>query len=152
MPGEKSRPERYFRNRQPKVKDGWAVAHLFPSVPFLRGHKEIIYSLAYGVVLRTCQGVCWGSLLSFFLFLSFLFFLWTISFSEFVTILLLFHVLVFWPQGMRDLSPLTKDQTHTPCIRRWSLNHWTIREVPGPYSMARHAHLMGQISLLSSSS
>ena len=89
--------------------------------------------------------------LIFYLFYFFKYEPYLKSFIEFVTILLLFHVLVFWPQGMRDLSPLTKDQTHTPCIRRWSLNHWTIREVPGPYSMARHAHLMGQISLLSSS-
>ena len=32
--------------------------------------------------------------------------------------------------GMWDLSSLTRDQTHTPCIGRWSLNHWTDREVP----------------------
>ena len=30
-------------------------------------------------------------------------------FIEFVTILLLFHVLVFWPQGMRDLTYPTWD-------------------------------------------
>ena len=38
--------------------------------------------------------------------------------------------LVFWPRGMWDLSSLTRDQTCTPCIGRWSLNHWTTREVP----------------------
>ena len=31
--------------------------------------------------------------------------------------------------GMWDLSSLTRDQTHIPCIRRKILNHWTIREV-----------------------
>ena len=36
---------------------------------------------------------------------------------------------VFWLQGMWDLSSLTGDQTCTPCIERWSLNHWTTREV-----------------------
>ena len=36
----------------------------------------------------------------------------------------------FWPWDMWDLSSLTRDQTHTPCIRRQSLNHWTAREVP----------------------
>ena len=36
-------------------------------------------------------------------------------FIEFVTILLLFYVLVFWPQGMWDPSSPTRDQTHTPC-------------------------------------
>ena len=51
-------------------------------------------------------------------------------FIEFVTILLLFYVLVFWPQVMWDLSSRTRDQTRTPCIGRWSLNHWTTREVP----------------------
>ena len=30
-------------------------------------------------------------------------------FTEFVTILLLFYVLVFWPQGMWDLSSPTRD-------------------------------------------
>ena len=38
-------------------------------------------------------------------------------FIEFVTILFLFYVLVFWPQGMQDLSSLTRNQIYTPCIR-----------------------------------
>ena len=45
------------------------------------------------------------------------------------TILLLFYVLVFWPWGMWDPNSPTWDGTHTPCIGRWSLNHWTAREV-----------------------
>ena len=70
-----------------------------------------------------------------FYFKDFFFFLmWTIFkvFIEFVTILPLFYVLVFWPRGMWDLSSLTRDRTHTPCTGRWSLNHWTAREVPVP--------------------
>ena len=51
-------------------------------------------------------------------------------FIEFVTILLLFYVLVFWLQGMWDLSSPTRDWILTPCIGRQSLNHWTTREVP----------------------
>ena len=51
-------------------------------------------------------------------------------FIEFATILLLFYVLVFWPQGMWDLSSPTRDGIRTPCIGRRSLNHWTTREVP----------------------
>ena len=47
-------------------------------------------------------------------------------FIEFVTILLLFYVWVFWPQGTWGLSSLTRDPTCTPCV----LNHWTTREVP----------------------
>ena len=46
-------------------------------------------------------------------------------FVEFVTILLLFYVLVFWPGGLWDLIFLTRDPSHTLCIGR-SLNHWTI--------------------------
>ena len=53
------------------------------------------------------------------------------DFFEFVTILLLFYVLgFFWPQDMQDLSFLTRDWTHSPCIGRWSLNHRIIREFP----------------------
>ena len=46
------------------------------------------------------------------------------------TLSFLFYFLVFWLQGMWDLSSLTRDWTHTPCIGRWSLNHWFTREVP----------------------
>ena len=58
--------------------------------------------------------------------------MWTILkvFIEFVTILLLFYVLIFWPRGMWDLRSLTRDQTYTPCIGRQNLNPWTAREVP----------------------
>ena len=37
---------------------------------------------------------------------------------------------LFWPQCIWDLSSQTRDQTHTPCTGRRSLNHWTIWEVP----------------------
>ena len=46
------------------------------------------------------------------------------SLIEFVTILLLFQVMV---------SSQTRDWTCTPCIGRWSLNHWTTSEVPCHY-------------------
>ena len=67
----------------------------------------------------------------FFFFFCF-FLTWTIFkvFIEFVTILLLFYVLGFWPWGMWDLSSQTRDWTCTPCIGRRSLNHWTARQVP----------------------
>ena len=45
--------------------------------------------------------------------------------------MLLFYVLVFWPRGMWDLSSLSRNQTCTPCVGRWSLNHWTARDVLG---------------------
>ena len=49
---------------------------------------------------------------------------------EFVTILLLFYVLVFQPQGIWELSFSARDQILTPCLGRRSLNHWTIRDIP----------------------
>ena len=45
-----------------------------------------------------------------------------------VTILLLFWV--FWPQGMWNLSSLTRNCISTLCIGRPNLNHWTSQEVP----------------------
>ena len=39
---------------------------------------------------------------------------------------------VFWLGGMWDLNSLTRDWTHTPCIGRWSLNHW--RKLDGDVS------------------
>ena len=59
-----------------------------------------------------------------------IFLMWTIFkvFIEYVTMLLLFYVLIFWPQSMWDFSSPARDQAHTPCIGRQSLNHWTTRE------------------------
>ena len=70
--------------------------------------------------------------LFYFIFLRF-FWCWPFFlkvFIEFVTILLMFYVLVFWPWGKWDLSSPTRDWTCTPCIGRQRLNHWTTREVP----------------------
>ena len=66
------------------------------------------------------------------------FLMWTTTVCiEFVTTLFLFYVLVLWPWGMWDLSSLTRDWSHTSCIRRQSLNHWTTREVMpfSPYNL-----------------
>ena len=51
---------------------------------------------------------------------------WTIFkvFIEFITMLLLFYVLVYWPQDQGS-SP------HPPWTGRESLNPWPSREVPG---------------------
>ena len=51
-------------------------------------------------------------------------------FIEFVAMLLLFHVLLFFGPEACDSSSLIRDRTHTPCIEKWSLNHWTAMEVP----------------------
>ena len=37
----------------------------------------------------------------------------------------------FWPRGMCNLSSLTRDWPHSPCIGSWSLNHWASWEIPG---------------------
>ena len=44
--------------------------------------------------------------------------------------------LFFWPQGMWDPSFPTRDQTPSPCIGKWSLNHWTTKEIP-PWSFVK---------------
>ena len=66
--------------------------------------------------------------------------MWTIFkvFIKFVTVLLLFYVLVFWPRGMWDLSSMTRSQTCTPCIGRGGLNHWATREVARIYLTELH--------------
>ena len=52
------------------------------------------------------------------------------DFIEFVTLLLLFYDFFsfFWRRGMWGLRWMTRDRTHTLCIERLSLNHWTRRE------------------------
>ena len=99
-----------------------------------------------------------GSLILFF---KIFFLMWAIFevFIEFVTTSLLFYFFVFWPPGTWDPSSPARDQTHTPCTKRWSLNHWTIREVPGSlaliscsadalYSIRRLEYCRGRVSLL----
>ena len=46
-------------------------------------------------------------------------------FIGFVTILLLFCVLIFWLKGVWGLGSLTRDQICSPGIGRQSLSHWT---------------------------
>ena len=58
------------------------------------------------------------------------FLFWETFFIELVTMLLLFYVLVFWLQGMWNLSSLTRDRTCIHCIGKRSLNHCTAREFP----------------------
>ena len=72
----------------------------------------------------------WFIVLDFFLKMFLIWTIFKISF-EFVTRLLLFHVLVSWLLGIWDLSSPTRDQTCTPGIGRRILNHWTTRGVPG---------------------
>ena len=69
------------------------------------------------------------SLILLISFLRFFFLIGTIHklCVEFVTSFL-FYGLVLWPQVMWDLSSTwIRDRTHTPCIGRRSLNHWSLR-------------------------
>ena len=50
-------------------------------------------------------------------------------FTEFVAILLLFHVLVFWPQGMWVLASNRGSNLH-PLHWKVKSSHWTTREIP----------------------
>ena len=114
--------------------------HTFKCISYLqqRGRSDIGYSIMATKFFLICISLCtYVHDIIIMLYSSCLFFLkfflmWTTFkvFIEFVTILLLFYVLVFWPGGMWGLSSLTKDWTLTPCIGRWSRNHWTTREVP----------------------
>ena len=57
------------------------------------------------------------------------FLVWTI-FSLYWICYSVASALVFWPRDILDLSSLIRDPTCTPCIGRWSPNHWSTREVP----------------------
>ena len=74
-------------------------------------------------VCATLMALLWLWLSS--LYVLRLFLMWTIFkiFIEFVTILLPFLCL-----SLRDLSSPARHQACTPCIRRWSSDHWTVRE------------------------
>ena len=56
--------------------------------------------------------------------------------------LLLFYVLIFWTWGMWDLTSLTRDRPHIPCIRKQSLSHWTTREV-SPIALVTNRQKLG---------
>ena len=73
--------------------------------------------------------------------------MWTIfSFYEFINSIASvlcgnFCFFFFWPQGRWDFSSMTRDQIPSPWIVRWSLNHWTTREIPLSVSFQKtHRH------------
>jgi len=47
-----------------------------------------------------------------------------------VTVLLLFCVLVFWPEACGILAPWSGIELLPAAVEAWSLNHWTAGEVP----------------------
>ena len=49
-----------------------------------------------------------------------------------VCVCILFLILILaTSSGIWDLSPPSRDQTQALCLRRQSLNHWTVEEVLG---------------------
>ena len=91
--------------------------------------KKVFINFYWSIVaLQCCVSFCY-TVISFFFF----------SFLKSLLNLLQYYICFlfwfFWPQGMWDLSSLTRDQTCTPCIiRRQSLNHWTTREISHLFS------------------
>ena len=84
--------------------------------------KGLHGSWYYNLTMLPSHTYMFGYLFIFNVFFFFL--MWTIfeDFIEFVTKLLLFYALVFWPWGMWYLSSPTGDWTCSPCIGKWSLN------------------------------
>ena len=75
--------------------------------------------------------ICTGYFTSI-LFLKY-FLMWTVLWSLYWIYYNIASVLCFGflaSEACGNLSSPTRDQTCTPCIRKWNLNHWTIREVP----------------------
>ena len=70
------------------------------------------------------------------------FLMWAIFkvFIEFVTYCFCFTFWFFWQHGMSDLSSPTRNPICTPCIGRWSVNHWLSREVLKFISSRRNHH------------
>ena len=73
------------------------------------------------------------------LFFKIFFFFWCGPFLKSLFNLLQYCLYFMWVfffffflprRGIWDLCSSTRDQTHTSCSRRQSLNHWTAREVP----------------------
>ena len=52
------------------------------------------------------------------------------------------------PQGTLEISSLTRESTGDPCIARWTLNHWTTREVPAGDILEPHSpHFISGLNL-----
>ena len=91
-----------------------------------------IISLPKSLTWFTWPMMLWPHPFSF----SFFFLMWTVFkvFSEFVTMLFLFYVLSFCPQGMWNLCSLIRIKPTLPALEG-SLNHRTSREVPWASSL-----------------
>ena len=87
-------------------------------------------------------------MLSSHFFSFFLFLMWTILkvCTEFVTILLLFSILAFWPPRHVGCQPLMiRGSTCTSSTKRQRLNHWTAQKVLFIHS---HIHVFNQCKIM----
>ena len=66
----------------------------------------------------------------FFFFFFKIFFSYRPFFKSYWICYNIVSVLCFSFQAVRHLQSPARDRTHISCIGRWSLNHWTTREVP----------------------
>ena len=84
---------------------------------------QLIYSVMLVSGIQQRNSVIYVSLKFFLMWIIFK------VFVEFVMVLLLLYVLVFWPWGMWAVSFLIRDRICTPCIGRRSLIHGIPREI-----------------------
>ena len=114
-------PELFFAHVYMHMSEDWIWSCAFILYIYSRQYLHII--VAFQLIIFSSYN---DSFSSFFLNIFFNVDPFKV-FIEFVTILLLFYVLAFWPKGMWNLWSPTRDQTCTSCIGRWGLNHWTTR-------------------------
>ena len=123
--------------------------HSFSILYGLQYHKEQTgHGDSIGKVLMGFNSLSCKLPLGFFFSLRIFFFkMWTIFkvFIEFITVLILFYVSVFWPQGMWELSSGSgRDQTWTPALEGKVLTTGS----PGKFLSIRFLEMMFIISLI----
>ena len=113
-----------------------SITSVFPkAIYLLQILQKPFVKVVWGIIMKRCPIVISQHTLIFLLTSPFLFpilqrhfnYLLLLLFKTLLNLLqyCLFYVLFFWPQGMWDLSSLTRDWICIPCIGRQSLNHWT---------------------------
>ena len=82
----------------------------------LRGQDDLLSHVSVGGDLSHLSKINSHSLFHLKIFLRFFILCGPFFkvFIEFVSVLLLLYVLIFWPRGLWDPSPLTRDGAHTP--------------------------------------
>ena len=127
-------PQTWSRKMFPELPRPAASCHAMPLLKLCSAQSPCMVSSLLPLTSHWPAHcfICFSAHCLFSFLRLFFFLMWTIFkvFIAFITILLLFYVLIFWLRGMWDLNPPTRDRTRTHCIGRRSPNHWTAREVP----------------------